>query len=56
MNAMLNQRHGVHRPDEQGQEHHPMIERRAVHVVGNPAGEQEAGRDLDKRLHGAIVT
>jgi hypothetical protein len=55
MKPILNQRHGVHRPDEQGREHDPMIERRAVHMLGNPAGEQEGHRDLNERLHGTIV-
>jgi hypothetical protein len=55
MKVMLNNRHGVHGAHEQRQEHQPMVERRAVQVVGEPASEQEAGRDLNERFHGTIL-
>jgi hypothetical protein len=55
MNRMLHQSRRVHRADEQRQEHAPVIERRAMEVVGNPSGEGEGHRNLNDRFHVASI-
>lgn len=51
MNVMLHHRHGVHRPDENRGEYQPVIERRPVQVVAEPACQQERHGDLNERFH-----
>jgi hypothetical protein len=51
MTPVLNKGCRVHRADEQRQENRPVVERRAVQVAPNPAGEQEAREHLNERFH-----
>lgn len=53
MKPVLHQGRGVHRADEQCDEHEFMAERRPVDERRNPKHHRGTDRDLNQHLHGA---
>lgn len=51
MKPVLNKSCPVHRPDEDRDEHHPVMERRAVGVRGEGEYREAAREQLNELLH-----